>query len=55
MNQNKNKGMAPAFPLFVGALIAAAAFSQDNWGGAVLGLVAGAVISLIVSVRRRKR
>jgi hypothetical protein len=54
MNKSK-KSMAPAFPLFVGALVAAAAFAQDNRGGAVLGLVAGAVISLIVSVRRRKR
>ncbi|MFJ9033389.1 hypothetical protein ACIRQP_33725 [Streptomyces sp. NPDC102274] len=55
MNQNKQNSMAPAFPLFIGAVVAAVAFSQDNWGGAVLGLVAGAVISLIVSVRRRKR
>ncbi|MDT0438230.1 MULTISPECIES: hypothetical protein [Streptomyces] len=55
MSQNKQNGMAPAFPLFIGAVIAAVAFSQDNRGGAVLGLVAGAVISLIVSVRRRKR
>ncbi|MFF0780300.1 hypothetical protein [Streptomyces sp. NPDC003720] len=55
MSQNKQSRMAATFPLFVGALVAAVAFSQDNRGGAVLGLVAGAVISLIVSVRRRKR
>ncbi|MEV6941124.1 hypothetical protein AB0N07_03740 [Streptomyces sp. NPDC051172] len=55
MNQGKQGGMAPAFPLLIGAVVAAVAVSQDNWGGAVLGLVAGAVVSLVVSARRRKR
>ena len=59
------RGAAEAFPppgfsalpllLVVGAIVAAVAFSQDNRIGAVLGLVAGAVISLIVSARRRRR
>ncbi|MEU6011145.1 MULTISPECIES: hypothetical protein [unclassified Streptomyces] len=55
MKQGKQGSMAPAFPLFIGVVIATVAISQDNWGGAALGVAAGAVISLIVSVRRRRR
>ncbi|MFE7229717.1 hypothetical protein ACWCRF_07580 [Streptomyces sp. NPDC002405] len=55
MKKDKQGGMAPAFPLFIGVVIATVAISQDNWGGAALGVAAGAVISLIVSARRRRR
>ncbi|GHJ36778.1 hypothetical protein [Streptomyces sp. TS71-3] len=57
MSKSKSTSVAASFPLIIGVVVAAAAITQDNWGGAVLGLVAGVVISLVLSMmaRRRKR
>lgn len=46
--------MTTGFPLVIGTVIAVASITQDNYGGAVFAVVAGAVISLVLHVRIRR-
>jgi hypothetical protein len=47
----KKNSMAAGFPLVIGTVIAAGSIVQDNYGGAIFAVLAGAVISLILYVR----
>jgi hypothetical protein len=47
----KKNSMTPGFPLVIGSVVAASSIVQDNYGGAALAVVVGAVISLVLHVR----
>ncbi|MFE1953265.1 hypothetical protein ACFW9D_22685 [Streptomyces sp. NPDC059524] len=50
----KRTGQTTGFPLVIGAVIAAASITQDNYGGAVFAVLVGAGASLVLHVKRSR-